>query len=153
MPQPLRLRQPLPVWSLWHLVLAWCLCVAIALQGFAAASQALCPHAAGQLHATAAHAQAEAAPVGSKAMGHEHHGHPGHPGHADDSGASEHPVTGDHSAGCSQCGDCCPGLAPMPGQTLPTDQAPPSQGLPSLASASPPTFLTGGTERPPRHGA
>jgi hypothetical protein len=173
MPTPLRLRLLLPLWSLWRLLLAGCLCVAIPLQGYAAVSKALCPHhvagAAGvAVPATAADVNAPQAlhhhpfgdPTGDLANTHAHtlahsnaHMHgpslgPSSLGHAHPPQADAHTTTD-----CSQCGDCCPGLAPMPSGTLATTATPPAQAAPTVASAPAPTFLTSGPERPPRHSA
>ncbi len=140
-----RVRFLLSWWSLWRLVLTGCLCVAIPLQGHAAVSKAWCPHHAAPIGGATGpspdgHAQAHA--QGAHGTPDADQGAAPHPSHALASPAT--------SADCSQCGDCCPGLAPMPAQALPVTAQPPGQPAPAVACATAPCFLTSGPDRPPR---
>ncbi len=118
----------------------WCLWLAVPLQGYAALSKALC-HCPPQ----ASHAAPEA-----------HGGHP-HTGHDAASHGAHHTASPHDSAlppgDCSQCHDCCPGLAPMPALSLAPGQSLPRHATPLAPPQAGAHFLTSGLERPPRTAA
>ena len=131
--------------SLWSWALLWCLWLAVPLQGYAALSKALC----------------HCPPQASQGVHEAHSGHP-HTGHEAESQGAElhaaHHTAAPHTSAltpddCSQCHDCCTGLAPMPTLRLAPGQALPRHATPPAPPQAGAHFLTSGLERPPRTAA
>ncbi|NHZ90262.1 hypothetical protein F2P45_14735 [Massilia sp. CCM 8733] len=107
-------------------LLMWLMLLAIPLQGFAAASSALCEAATAPLASHAAAASMDE-------------------GHCDEPGSA----TPDSAAKCSNCAFCCVGMAIAPACPAPGTAPPLASELIAYAPMHVTAHIPGGLERPP----